>query len=68
MDCQTGIVSIYAKDLEGMLARAASVLKRARRLCLIHVQVGFYPNLPQISPRNILRSAIKASPSHQQLF
>ena len=70
MDCQTGIVSIYTKDQEGFLARAASVLKHARisGLTVIHTQVGFRPNLPEISPRNLLLSAIKNSPQHQKLF
>jgi|ERR1700693_337585 len=70
MDMQTGIVSIYAKDQEGLTARAASVLKRARSvgICVIHVQVGFRPNLPEIGTRNPLFSAIKTSPKHRQLF
>jgi nicotinamidase-related amidase len=76
MDLQTGIVSIYAKDQEGakdresLTARAASVLKRARSLgiCVIHVQVGFRPNLPEIGTRNPLFSAIKSSPQRRQLF
>jgi nicotinamidase-related amidase len=63
-------VSIYVRDQEGLLARAASILQRARNLamCVIHVQVGFRPNLPEVSPRNTLLSAIKNSPKHQQLF
>jgi nicotinamidase-related amidase len=70
MDYQTAIVSIYVKDQAGLLARAASVLQRARNLAVrvIHVQVGFRPNLPEISPRNTLLSSIKNSPKHQQLF
>lgn len=70
MDYQAGIVSIYAKDQEGLLARAANVLKQARsaRMLVIHVQVGFRPNLPEISLRNLLFSSIKGSVKHQQLF
>ncbi len=76
MDFQTGIVSSYVKDQEGamtqegLLGRAASVLKRARSvgMCVVHVQVGFRPNLPEIGTRNPLFSAIKASPKHQKLF
>jgi len=70
MDCQTGIVSIYAKDQEGFLARAASVLERARGLgmCVIHIQVGFRPGLPEVSSRNSLFAAIKNSSQHQKLF
>lgn len=70
MDYQTAIVSIYAKDQEDLLARAASVLKRARssRMAVIHVRVGFRPGFPEISPRNVLFGAIKNSVKHQQLF
>jgi nicotinamidase-related amidase len=70
MDCQTGIVSIYAKDQEGFLPRVASVLKHARvsGMTVIHVQVGFRPNLPEVSARNLFFSVIKNSPQHQKLF
>jgi nicotinamidase-related amidase len=70
MDYQTSIVSIYAKDSESLLAKVGSVLRRARNsgMCLIHVQVGFRPNLPEVSPRNALLHAIKTSTKHQQLF
>jgi nicotinamidase-related amidase len=37
-------------------------------MSVIHLQVGFRPNLPEISPRNLLLSAIKGSPEHQRLF
>jgi nicotinamidase-related amidase len=69
MDLQAGIVSIYVKDQE-LLARAASVLQRARAVGMrvIHVQVGFRPNLPEVSTRNLLFAAIKSSPQHQGLF
>lgn len=69
MDLQTAIVSIYVEDQE-LLSRAGSVLRRARDsgMCVIHVQVGFRPGLPEVSPRNLLLSAIKSSPKHQQLF
>ena len=70
MDYQAGIVSIYAKDDENVLARAQSVLKRARSsgMAVIYVRVGFRPGCPEISSRNILLSAIKTSVKHQQLF
>lgn len=70
MDYQAGIVSIYAKDQPDLLERAAGVLRKARSsgMTIIHVQVGFRPNLPEISPRNALFSAIKNSARHQQLF
>jgi len=70
MDCQTAIVSIYAKGQEGLLDRARSVLDGARQcgLSVIHVQVGFRPGLPEVNPRNPLLNAIKSSPQHRQLF
>src|SRR4029077_19141543 len=61
MDCQTGIVSIYAKDdKDAFLARAAGVLNHARAagMTVIHVQVGFRPGLPEVSSRNMLFGAI----------
>ena len=69
MDLQTAIVSIYVEDQQ-LLSRAGNVLHRARDsgMCVIHVQVGFRPGLPEVSPRNLLLSAIKSSPKHQQLF
>ena len=70
MDCQTGIVSIYAKPEAEFVERAACVVKAARaaRMSVIHVQVGFRPSLPEVSERNKLFSALKASPQHQKLF
>jgi nicotinamidase-related amidase len=70
MDCQAGIVSIYAKPQEDFLARAARVLAAARATAMpiVHVQVGFRPGLPEVSARNKLFGAIKANPDHQKLF
>src|SRR5271154_5752782 len=70
MDCQAGIVSIYAKPKEEFLERAASVLRAARhaKMPVIHVQVGFRPGLPEVSSRNRLFAALKSSPEHQKLF
>ena len=70
MDCQVGIVSIYAKPPEEFLGLAASVLAAARKagMPVIHVQVGFRPGLPEVSSRNTLFAALKANPQHQQLF
>src|SRR5215471_3963648 len=70
MDCQTGIVSIYAKPQDEFIARASSVLAAARTagMTVIHVQVGFRPGLPEVSSRNKLFAAIKSSPQHQKLF
>jgi nicotinamidase-related amidase len=69
MDLQTGIVSQYVKD-DGLIPRAASVLQQARRahLPVVHVKVGFRPDVPEASPRNLFLSAIKASPPHQRFF
>lgn len=70
MDLQTFIVSQYAKEPEAFLARVASVLQRARasRMTVIHVQVGFRPGLPEVSPRNMLFDSIRANPKHRQAF
>jgi nicotinamidase-related amidase len=70
MDCQTGIVSIYASPASGFLDRAANVLRAARSvgMLVVHVQVGFRPGLPEISGRNKLFAAVKSSPQHQKLF
>jgi len=67
---QKAIVSIYAKDAETSLARAARVLDRARSLHMrvIHVRVGFRPGLPEIGERNALFASIKNSPQHRQIF
>ena len=71
MDCQTGIVSIYAKDdKDDFLIRVASVLNHARAagMTVVHVKVGFRPGLPEVSSRNTLFGAVKASAQHQKLF
>jgi nicotinamidase-related amidase len=70
MDCQTGIVSIYAKPQDEFLARASMVLRAARdaAMAVIHVRVGFRSGLPEVSTRNKLFARIKSSPQHQQLF
>lgn len=70
MDCQTGVVSVYAKPQEEFLKRAAGVLHAARSagMTVIQVQVGFRPGLPEVSGRNKLFASIKASPQHQKFF
>lgn len=70
MDLQTGIVGIYTKADPALSERAAKVLiaARKRQMKVIHVQVGFRPGLPEVSPRNSLFAAIKNSAQHQQLF
>ena len=69
MDFHTSIVSIYVKD-QDLIARAAGVLKQARSsgMTIIHLQVGFRPNFPEISSRNSLFHALKNSVQHRQLF
>jgi nicotinamidase-related amidase len=71
MDCQAGIVSIYAREAkDAFLIRAASVLRHARAsgMTVIHVKVGFRAGLPEVSSRNALFGAIKSSEQHQRLF
>ena len=71
MDCQAGIVSIYAREeKEAFMGRVASVLKHARAagMRVIHVRVGFREGLPEVSARNALFGAVKASEQHQRLF
>jgi nicotinamidase-related amidase len=70
MDCQAGIVSIYAKPLEEFVERASGVLKAARSegMPVVLVQVGFRPGLPEVSEQNKFFAAIKASSQHQKLF
>jgi nicotinamidase-related amidase len=69
MDLQAGVVSVYVKD-EGFIPRVAGVIARARQagLPIVHVKVGFRPNVPEASPRNRFLSGVKASPRHQQFF
>jgi nicotinamidase-related amidase len=70
MDCQTGVVSIYAKPQEPFVDRCASVLRAARKagMPVIHVKVGFRLGLPEVTMRNRLFASIKSSPQHQKLF
>jgi nicotinamidase-related amidase len=70
MDCQAGIVAVYAKPQEEFIERACSVLAAARQagLQVIHVQVGFRPGLPEVSGRNKLFAAIRSSPERQKFF
>ena len=70
MDYQTAIVSLYAQDQAGLLERARSVLNGARSsgMAVVHVRVGFRPNLPEVSPRNLLLNAIKSNDKWRQMF
>ncbi|MGA7313503.1 MAG: cysteine hydrolase [Silvibacterium sp.] len=70
LDCQTGIVTVYTKPESGFIKLASNVLTAARDagMTVIHVQVGFRPGLPEVSDRNKLFGAIKASQPHQEFF
>jgi nicotinamidase-related amidase len=70
LDCQTGVISIYAKPPGDFVTRASNVLNAARAvgMAVIQVQVGFRPGLPEVSDRNKLLGAIKASKPHQEFF
>src|SRR5262245_46370053 len=69
MDLQAGVVSVYVKE-DGFVARVQRLLASARRagVRIVHVKVGFRPDVPEASPRNVFLSAVKASPRHQQFF
>ena len=69
LDIQAGVVSVYVKD-EQFMPRVSALLDAARRAgCIvIHVKVGFRPNVPEASPRNVFLSAVKASDRHQKFF
>ena len=70
MDLQSAIVSAYTQGRDDFLPRVAGVQTwaRARKIPVIHIQVGFRPGLPEISSRNSLFSAVKNSPQWQQMF
>lgn len=70
LDCQSGVVTVYAKPPGDFIARASEVLNAARTagLPVVQVQVGFRPGLPEVSDRNKLLGAIKASKPHQEFF
>lgn len=61
LDCQAGLVSVYAKPPEEFVEKASSVLRAAREkgMQIVHVQVGFRPGLPEVSARNKLFAAIR---------
>jgi nicotinamidase-related amidase len=70
LDCQAGVISIYAKSQGDFITRVSSVLNAARDagVAVIHVQVGFRFGLPEVSDRNKLLGPIKASKPHQEFF
>jgi nicotinamidase-related amidase len=61
---------MYASPRDEFVARAAALLRAARRagVCVVHVKVSFRPGLPEVSARNKLLAAIKSSPGHRSLF
>jgi nicotinamidase-related amidase len=70
MDCQTGLVSVYAKAQDDFLMRASSALRaaRTRGMLVVQVQVGFRPGVPEVSSQNKLLGGIKSSKPHQEFF
>ncbi len=60
MDFMVSIVSGYIGEPEPFLARAASVVARAREtgVPVLHVKVGFRPGYPEVSRRNAAFSAL----------
>jgi len=69
LDLQQGVVATYATD-PAFIPRAAAVVAEARRarVPVIHVRVGFRPDVPEASPRNRFLGAVKASIPHQRFF
>jgi nicotinamidase-related amidase len=63
MDYQTAVVTGFGTDQEALLRRSAGVLQAARRagLPVIYIVVGFRPNYPEISQRNLTFSGIRQS-------
>jgi nicotinamidase-related amidase len=70
LDCQTGVISVYAKPQGDFIMRVSTVLNAARAaaMTVIHIQVGFRPGVPEVSDRNKLLGAIKVSKPHQEFF
>ncbi len=67
MDCQNGIIANYSKGDPDLIHRAAAVLEEARKAghTVIHIRVGFRPGMPEVSARNAVFGAMKASPERQ---
>lgn len=61
MDFQPGILRVLKDAREPLVRRAAKLLRQARAAgaLVIHVNVGFRPGYPEVSPRNIRFRAIK---------
>jgi nicotinamidase-related amidase len=63
MDYQVAIVDGYAAEKEALLERMAGVIGAARAagMMVIYVGVGFRDGYPEVSPRNLLFSGVKAA-------
>jgi nicotinamidase-related amidase len=63
MDFQTAVVEGYAVDQDRLLAATGGVIAAARHcgMRVIYVVVAFRTGFPEISPRNKVFSALKAS-------
>jgi nicotinamidase-related amidase len=70
MDCQTGIVSVYATSNDDFIRRASGALTAARTagMLIVQVQVGFRPGLPEVNSHNKLFAAVKSSKPHEEFF
>lgn len=70
MDYQRGIIAGFSQAADDFIPRAASTLRAARAagLPVIHVQVGFRPGFPEVSPRNKSFSALTTSDAGRKLF
>jgi nicotinamidase-related amidase len=63
MDYQVAIVDSYTAEKEALLERMAGVIGAARAagMMVIYVVVGFRDGYPEVSPRNLLFSGVKAA-------
>lgn len=70
MDCQSGIVARYQNGADDYIGRVKKAVAAARAAAMpvMYVQVGFRPGMPEVSSRNKLFGAIKASPEWQKMF
>ena len=70
MDCQQFIVSQSGEGQEGLIERAAGLLRAARAagVLVVHVRVGFRPGLPEVSDRNRVFAALKTNRQWQEAF
>jgi nicotinamidase-related amidase len=70
MDCQAGIVPVYATPPEEFVERASSVLRGSTKagMQVVHVQVGFRPKFSGSEQSEQALAALKSSSQHQKLF